>query len=112
LQYETNKKHKRQVHRFYPHEIQERLKLLNTIAVGLIILSGILFGMIFVVPFLPLSLTQKGISVTVLVIGMEITWWAAVAIVGKQVISKYGKYLVPRRWRIENSEKEKKSSSL
>ena len=79
--------------------------MLNTIAIILVILSGILFGMIFVVPFLPFSLTQKSVFVTVLVIGMEISWWVAVAIVGKQVISKYSKYLDPRKWRKKNNEK-------
>jgi Trk-type K+ transport system membrane component len=81
------------------------MKLLNIIAIILIILSGIFFGLIFVVPFLPISLSQKGIMATVLVICMEISWWVGVAIVGKQVISKYQKYLVPRRWRKKNQEK-------
>ena len=68
------------------------------IAFILILLSGILFGLIFVVPFLPLSLSQKGIFVTALVIGMEITWWVGAAIIGKQVITKYKKYLNPCYW--------------
>jgi len=68
------------------------------IAIILIILSCILFGLIFVVPFLPLTLAQKGIFVTSLIIGMEVTWWAGIAIVGKQVITKYKKYLNPRTW--------------
>jgi hypothetical protein len=75
-----------------------KTKLLTYIAIVLIIFSGILFGLIFVVPFLPLSMTQKGIVVTVLVIGMEITWWAGVALVGKQLITRYIKYLNPRTW--------------
>lgn len=76
----------------------QKNKLFTTIAIILILLSGILFGLIFVVPFLPLSLAQKGIFVTALVIGMEVTWWAGIAIVGKQVITKYRKYLNPRNW--------------
>jgi hypothetical protein len=64
----------------------------------LIILSGILFGLIFVVPFTPFSIARKGIIVTALVISMEITWWVGVAILGKQVITKYKKYLNPRTW--------------
>jgi hypothetical protein len=73
-------------------------KLLTWIALILILLSGILFGLIFVVPFLPFSLSQKGIIFTALVIGMEITWWVGVAIIGKQVITKYKKYLNPCYW--------------
>ncbi|MEI7727444.1 MAG: transporter suffix domain-containing protein [Bacteroidota bacterium] len=68
------------------------------IAIILILLSGVLFGLIFVVPFLPLTITQKGIFVTALVIGMEITWWLGVALVGKQLLTKYIKYLNPRNW--------------
>jgi hypothetical protein len=76
----------------------QKLKLLSTLAIILILFSGILFGLIFVVPFLPLTLTQKGILVTILVAGMEIAWWVGVALVGKQVISKYSKQLNPMRW--------------
>ena len=77
----------------------QKPKLLITIAIILMVLSCILFGLIFVVPFLPLTLAQKGISVTALVVGMEITWWAGVALIGKELFSKYRKYLNPRTWR-------------
>ncbi len=73
-------------------------KLHTTIAIVLIIVSGVLFGLIFVVPFLPLTIAQKGIVATALVIGMEVSWWVGAAILGKQVISKYSKYLNPRSW--------------
>lgn len=69
-----------------------------TVAIILMVLSGILFGLIFVVPFLSLTVAQKGISVTVLVICMEITWWVGVAIIGKELVMKYKKYLNPRTW--------------
>lgn len=73
-------------------------KLATVSAIILIALSGILFGLIFIVPFLPFSVAQKTIYITILVIGMEITWWAGVAIIGKQVITKYWKYLNPVKW--------------
>ena len=73
-------------------------KLNFTIGIILIILSGILFGLIFVVPFFPISLAQKGIFISVLVIGMEITWWVGVALLGKQLITKYRKHLNPCSW--------------
>ncbi len=68
------------------------------IAIALITLSCILFGLIFVIPFLHLSITQKSIMVSALIIGMEITWWIGVALVGKQLIIKYIKYLNPQSW--------------
>ena len=68
------------------------------LAVTLILVSGIAFGLIFVVPFLPLTLAQKGILVTALVITGEITWWTGVALAGKQLISRYRKSLNPLAW--------------
>ena len=73
-------------------------KLSTTIGIILIILSGILFGLIFVVPFFPVSLAQKGIFLSILVIGMEITWWVGVALLGKQLITRYRKQLYPCNW--------------
>jgi hypothetical protein len=73
-------------------------KLLTAIAISLILLSGLFFGMIFVIPFFPLSLTTKGVLVTASIISGEIAWWVGVAIAGKQVITKYRHYLNPRNW--------------
>lgn len=73
-------------------------KLLTTIAIILILLSGLFFGLIFVVPFFPLSLATRGVLVTVCIIGCEVAWWAGVAVAGKQIITKYRRYLDPRNW--------------
>ena len=75
-----------------------KLHVTTMIAIALITLSCILFGLIFVIPFLHLSITQKSIMVSALIIGMEITWWIGVALVGKQLIMKYIKYINPRSW--------------
>jgi len=82
----------------------QKPKLLTGIAITLLILSCILFGLIFVVPFLPLSLAQKGVTVTAIVIGMEVTWWVGLAIIGKELITKYKKYLNPRNWFSRNED--------
>jgi hypothetical protein len=82
-------------------KIMEKLKnekLVTAIAISLILLSGLFFGMIFVIPFFPMSLTTKGVLVTVSIICGEVAWWAGVAIAGKQVITKYRHYLNPRNW--------------
>jgi hypothetical protein len=73
-------------------------KLLTTIAIVLILLSGLLFGMIFVVPFFPVSIATKGVLVTACIISGEISWWAGVAVAGKQVITRYKQYFNPRNW--------------
>jgi hypothetical protein len=81
-------------------------KLLNTIAISLILLSGLFFGMIFVIPFFPLSLTTKGVLVTVSIICGEVAWWVGVAVAGKQVLTKYKRYLNPRNWFSRKNETE------
>ena len=73
-------------------------KLLTTIAIILILLSGLFFGLIFVVPFFPVSLATKGVLVTICIISGEVSWWAGVAVAGKQVITKYKRYLNPLNW--------------
>ena len=73
-------------------------KLLTTIAVILILLSGLFFGLIFLVPFFPVTLATKGVLVTGCIISCEVAWWAGVAIAGKQVITKYKRYLKPGNW--------------
>lgn len=72
--------------------------MFTIIAIILIGLSGVFYGFILVVPFLPISLASKGVFVPVLVVSGEIAWWAGVAILGKQVIEKYKKYFNPRNW--------------
>lgn len=72
--------------------------VLNKIAILLVILSFIFYGMIFLVPFMPCTLSEKAMSVSGLVATGEITWWVGVAIVGKQAVTKYRKYLNPCKW--------------
>jgi hypothetical protein len=78
-------------------------KLVTTIAISLILLSGLFFGMILVVPFFPVSLTTKGVLVTVCIISGEVAWWVGVAVAGKQMITKYKRYLNPRNWFSHNN---------
>jgi len=80
-----------------PEKLQNG-KLITTIAISLILLSGLFFGMIFVVPFFPLSLAAKGVLVTACIISGEVAWWVGVAVAGKQVITKYKQYLNPHNW--------------
>ncbi len=86
-------------------KLQNR-KLVTTIGLILIGLSAVFFGLIFVVPFLPLTVTTRSVLVTACIISLEVAWWAGVAILGKQVITKYKRYLNPRNW--FNREKELK----
>jgi short-subunit dehydrogenase len=77
---------------------KQRGSLLNRLAVILVILSFLLYGLIAVVPVLSFTLAQKAVLVSTLVAGGEIAWWIGVAIVGKQMVEKYRKYLNPCTW--------------
>jgi hypothetical protein len=51
------------------------------------------FAIPLVVPFLPLSVTQKAASVPVLLVVAEILFWLGVLVVGKEVAQRYRQYL-------------------
>ncbi|QNP30909.1 MULTISPECIES: transporter suffix domain-containing protein [Cylindrospermopsis] len=46
-----------------------------------------------VVPFLALSVGQKGLLVTALLVLGELLFWLGTVLLGKQVVQRYGKYL-------------------
>jgi hypothetical protein len=50
----------------------------------------------FVVPFLPLDITQKTTLSVVLAVGAEVCFWISVVLLGKEVVTKYRRYLHPR----------------
>lgn len=90
----------------YGHQIQDlavkKSSILNKIAIILVILSFIFYGLIALVPFLPISFSKKAFIVPLLVACGEITWWTGIAIVGKQVVTKYRKYINPCYWLSKN----------
>ena len=51
---------------------------------------------LFVVPFLPLDITQKTTLSVVLAVGAEVCFWISVVLLGKEVVTKYRRYLHPR----------------
>lgn len=51
---------------------------------------------LFVVPFLPLDITQKATLSVVLAVGAEVCFWISVVMLGKEVVTKYRGYLHPR----------------
>ncbi|MGG0821420.1 SDR family NAD(P)-dependent oxidoreductase [Paenibacillus turicensis] len=80
-------------------------QLMNKIALVLVILSFVLYGLAILVPFMSLSLAYKTTLVPAFIIVGEIVWWIGIAIVGKQVVTKYRKYLNPCNWCGSNSNK-------
>ncbi|MEG3966345.1 transporter suffix domain-containing protein [Microcoleus sp. T2B6] len=49
----------------------------------------------FVVPFLPLDITQKTTLSFVLAVGAEVCFWISVVLLGKEIVTKYRRYLHP-----------------
>ncbi|MBP1904524.1 short-subunit dehydrogenase [Paenibacillus turicensis] len=80
-------------------------QVMNKIALVLVILSFLLYGLAILVPFTSLSLAYKTTLVPAFIIVGEIVWWIGIAIVGKQVVTKYRKYLNPCSWFGCNSNK-------
>jgi hypothetical protein len=59
--------------------------ILSKIGIFLVILSFILYGFIFLVPFLPISLETKGVTITGLIASGEVTFWIGLIFAGKEV---------------------------
>ena len=53
-------------------------------------------AILFVVPFLPLDITQKTTLSVVLAVVAEVCFWMSVILLGKEVVTKYRRYLNPR----------------
>lgn len=58
----------------------------------LLILSFAIYGIVLLVPFAPLSAGRKILSSSILVILAEASFWVAVLILGRQLISDYKKF--------------------
>jgi purine-cytosine permease-like protein len=50
----------------------------------------------FIVPFLPLSIAEKTTIDVVLAVVAEVCFWVSVLLLGKEVVTKYRRYLNPR----------------
>jgi hypothetical protein len=63
-------------------------------------------AILFIVPFLPLDISQKTAINVVLVVVAEVCFWLSVLLLGKEVVTKYRRYLNPRylwkMWKVFN----------
>ncbi|RFU63663.1 transporter suffix domain-containing protein [Bacillus sp. V59.32b] len=78
---------------------KQKKPLLYRIGICLIIISFLLWLAPLIVPFLNITASLKITLVTVALVAAEIIFWIGVAIVGKEVASKYRGYFNPRNWR-------------
>ncbi|MEG4858037.1 transporter suffix domain-containing protein [Microcoleus sp. K1-B6] len=52
-------------------------------------------AVLFVVPFLPLDMTQKNTLSVVLAVATEVCFWISVVLLEKELFTKYRRYLYP-----------------
>lgn len=64
----------------------------------LFIFSFVLYGLILVVPVLPISNVARGGVVATLIIVGEIAFWVGGVLLGKELVRKYRKWLNPLNW--------------
>jgi hypothetical protein len=86
---------------------------MQKLGLGLIIISFLPWLIIAViVPFIPISLAQKGLLVPALLVLAEVLFWLGALLVGKEVVQKYRRYLnfrylkiLVKRWKRKNRKK-------
>ncbi|MCI3919539.1 transporter suffix domain-containing protein [Paenibacillus sp. TRM 82003] len=78
------------------------------IGIACIVLSFVLYGLLFAVPFLPASTGVKAGVVTGLVISGEIAFWGGGLLLGREVVKKYRSFFSPSRWFGRGRETERK----
>lgn len=75
-----------------------RKKAVRRAAIGMIVLSFLLYALLPVLPFLPLTLGMKSVAGGVMVGVSEIVFWIGAIILGKEAVAKYKKRLNPLHW--------------
>lgn len=63
-----------------------------------ILLSGLSFGIMLLIPFLDLNKQAKIIGTSASFIAMEVLFWVGSVLVGKELIQRYWKKLNPINW--------------
>lgn len=73
-------------------------KVMRKAAIGLVILSFLLYGLLAAVPFLPVGMKAKALAGGTLVAAGEVSFWVGAIILGKELVSKYKKWMNPLYW--------------
>ncbi len=67
---------------------------MQKLGLALIVLSfSPWLGIPFILPFLPLTISQKAVLAPVWLVVAEVTFWIGVLLVGKEVVQRYQNYL-------------------
>jgi len=71
-------------------------KYVRILGISLIILSWIIWGVIFILPFFKLTLKQYAIAYPILLVATNI-FWVGAALVGKELVQKYNLILKAKK---------------
>jgi hypothetical protein len=72
-------------------------KFLRILGFSLIILTWIIWGVMFILPFFKLTAAQYAIAYAVLLAATNI-FWVGAALVGKEIIQKYNLHIKVKNW--------------
>jgi NAD(P)-dependent dehydrogenase (short-subunit alcohol dehydrogenase family) len=70
----------------------------RNLGIFLVVFSFLAYGFLFVVPFLPLSTPGKLALTPVLIGSGEASFWVGGALLGKEIVARYKRYLNPCNW--------------
>lgn len=79
-------------------EGKQKKPFLFKLGIGLLILYPIFWGSAAIVPFTPFPIHIKATVITTLIVVGEILCLIGIAIVGKEVVTKYKSKLNPKNW--------------
>ena len=68
------------------------------IGIALILLSGVAFAVMLIIPFMELESKSKVLGSSIAFVSMEVLFYAGGFLVGKELFRKYKAYLDPRKW--------------
>ncbi|QPC45595.1 transporter suffix domain-containing protein [Mangrovibacillus cuniculi] len=85
-------------------------KYLYRTGITLIVLSTVLWILLVVIPFLPLTNHQKALGISLSLLVAEIFFWIGAILVGKEVAGKMRRFFLPRYWKDKFTKKREKSS--
>ena len=71
---------------------------MRLLGISLITLSLMLYGAIFLLPFLPFSGKERLVAVPALVVLGEVAFWGGGVLLGAEVVARYRRWLNPRHW--------------
>ena len=72
------------------------------VGIFLVVMSFVFYGLIPVLPFLPLSASVKLAAVPILALLGELVFWPGGILLGKEVVARYKSYLNPCNWRLKS----------